>query len=67
MSVARPAPQGAHYLLAPLTENKEGSMGLMILRVRPTPTRFPTNILAAAAAVAQSNGQSGLADEFKYE
>ncbi len=29
----------------------------------PTPTRFTTNILGAAAAVAQSNGQSGLADE----
>ncbi len=33
------------YLLAPLTRNKEGSMWLMVLRVRPTPTRFPTNIL----------------------
>ncbi len=35
----------------------------MALRVRPTPTRFSTNILGAAADVAQSNGQSGLADE----
>ncbi len=33
------------YLLAPLTGNKEGSKGLMVLRVKPTPTRFPTNSL----------------------
>ncbi len=33
------------YLLTPLTENKEGNMGLMALWVRPKPTRFPTNIL----------------------
>ncbi len=44
MDVARSAPQGA-YLLAPLNGNKEGSMSLMLLRVKPTPTRFPTNIL----------------------
>ncbi len=35
----------------------------MALRVKPTPTLFSTNILGAAAAVAKSNGQSGLADE----
>ncbi len=33
------------YILAPLTGNKEGSMGLMVLQVKPTPTRFPTNSL----------------------
>ncbi len=33
------------YLLAVLTGNKEGSMGLVVLRVRPTPTRFPINSL----------------------
>ncbi len=33
------------YLLAPLTGNKDGSMGLMVLQVKPTPTRFPTNSL----------------------
>ncbi len=33
------------YLLASLTGTKEGSKGLMVLRVRPTPTRFPTNSL----------------------
>ncbi len=35
------------YLLAPLTGNKEGSKGLMVLRVKPTPTRCPTNSLDA--------------------
>ncbi len=50
MDVARSAPQGAHYhtddiYLAPLTGTEKGSMGLMVLRVRPTPTRFSTNIL----------------------
>ncbi len=34
-----------HYLLAPLTGNKEGSKGLMVLRFKPTPGRFPTNSL----------------------
>ncbi len=33
------------YLLVPLTLNKQGSSGLMVLRVKPTPTRFPTNSL----------------------
>ncbi len=33
------------YLLAPLTGNLEESILAMVLRVRPTPTRFPTNIL----------------------
>ncbi len=33
------------YLFAPLTGNKERSNGLMVLRVKPTPTRFPTNSL----------------------
>ncbi len=45
MDVARSAPQGARYLLAPLNGNKEGSKGLMLLRVKPAPTRFPTNSL----------------------
>ncbi len=48
MDVARSAPQGAHYhadviyLLSKLGK-KEGSRSLMVLRVKPTPTRFPTN------------------------
>ncbi len=33
------------FLLAPLTGNKEGSKGIIVLRVRPTSTRFPTNSL----------------------
>ncbi len=33
------------YELAPLTGNKEESMGLTVLWVRPTTTRFPTSIL----------------------
>ncbi len=41
MDVARAA-TGGRYLLAGYTE---GSKGLMVLRVKPTPTRFPTNIL----------------------
>ncbi len=50
MHVAWSAQQGAHYhadvcLLAPFTGNKEESRSLMVLRVRPTPTRFPTNSL----------------------
>ncbi len=50
MDVARSAPQGAHYhedafLLASLTGNKDGSKCLMVIRVKPTPTRFPTNSL----------------------
>ncbi len=32
-------------LLALLTGNKEGSKGLMVPRVKPTPTRFLTKIL----------------------
>ncbi len=39
-----PLPCG-RYLLAPLTGSKEGSSSLMVLRVKPTPTRFPTNSL----------------------
>ncbi len=30
------------YLLAPLAENTKGGKGVMVLRVKPTPTRFPT-------------------------
>ncbi len=30
------------YLLAPLNGNKEGSKGFMVLRVKRTPTLFPT-------------------------
>ncbi len=33
------------YLLAPLTGNKEGSKSLMVLGVKSTPSRFPTNSL----------------------
>ncbi len=33
------------YLFALLTENKEGSMGFIVLRVRPTPTLFSAKIL----------------------
>ncbi len=33
------------YFLASLTGNKERSKGHMVLRVKPTPTRFPTNSL----------------------
>ncbi len=40
--VARSAPQDVIYL-PPFTGNKEGSKSLMILRVKPTPTRLPTN------------------------
>ncbi len=32
------------YSLTSLIGNKEGSMSLMVLRVRPTPTWFPTSI-----------------------
>ncbi len=32
-------------LLVSLTGNKEGSEGFMVLRVKSTPTRFPTNSL----------------------
>ncbi len=38
---------GGLYLLAPLTGNKEGSKELMVLRVKPTLTRLPTNSLYA--------------------
>ncbi len=34
-----------HYLLDSSTGNKDGSMELMVLRLRPAPTQFPTNIL----------------------
>ncbi len=44
MDVTRSASQGTYYhLFAPLTGNKEGSKRLMVLRVKPKPTRFPTN------------------------
>ncbi len=33
---------GAHY---PLRDNQQGSIELEILRVRTTPTRFPTSML----------------------
>ncbi len=33
------------FTLAPLTGNEEGSKGLVVLRVRPTPARFPINSL----------------------
>ncbi len=45
MDVARSAPQGGLNSLSSLTGIKEGRQGLMVLRVKPTPTRFPTNIL----------------------
>ncbi len=50
MDVARSAPQAAHYYhvddiyLRQLTGNEEGSKCLMVFRVKPTPTLFPTNI-----------------------
>ncbi len=48
--VARSAPQGTHYhadviFLFPYLGIKKGRRGHMVLPVRPTPTRFPTNIL----------------------
>ncbi len=50
MDVARCAPQGAHchadvIYLPLLTGIKEGSKCFMVLRVKPTLTRFPTNNL----------------------
>ncbi len=42
MDVAQSALRGAHYH-ADVTGDKEGSKDLMVLRVRPTPTQFPTN------------------------
>ncbi len=44
------APHGAYYhanifLLGPLTGNHDVRMGFMVLPVRPTPIRFPINIL----------------------
>ncbi len=51
MDVARSVPQGdsllpsGRYLLASLTGNDKGNKELMVLLVRPTLTRFPTNIL----------------------
>ncbi len=44
MDVARSTQCGC-YLLAPLIRNDERSMGYMVLRVRPTETHFPTNVL----------------------
>ncbi len=46
MDVARSEqlPYG-RYLPAPLTGKIKGSKILMVLRVKPTPTRFPTNSL----------------------
>ncbi len=48
--VARSSPQGGYYHadVPPSTGNKEGSKFLMVLRVKPTPTRFPTNSLYTA-------------------
>ncbi len=50
MDVARSAPQGAHYhadviYLLPKMGNKEGSKNLMVLQVRPKPTRVPPSLL----------------------
>ncbi len=39
------AQSALHTGVIHLTGNKEGSTGFMVLRVKPTPTRFPTNIL----------------------
>ncbi len=46
MEVARPAPQGGHYLLDVtfLTGNVRGSVEFMVLRERHKLTQFPTNI-----------------------
>ncbi len=38
-------PRG-RYVLAPLAGTKEGSSCLMVLRVKPTPTRFPATSLS---------------------
>ncbi len=41
-----PGPRhSGRYLLAPLTGKKEGSKSLVVIRVKPTPTRFQTNSL----------------------
>ncbi len=54
------------YLLAPLTGNKEGSKGLMVLRVRPTPTRFPVNNLCTGSQqIGGSNVRSLFPDQSK--
>ncbi len=49
MGLAQSAPQGTHYradvIYLLLTGNTKGSRGLMVLRVKPTPTQFPTNSL----------------------
>ncbi len=42
MDVARSAPQGAHYCHASVI-CLFPYMGIMVLRVKPTPTRFPIN------------------------
>ncbi len=50
MDVVRSAPQGAHYhadviYLLPYLGIKKGASALLVLRFKPTPTRFPTNSL----------------------
>ncbi len=48
------------YLLAPLNGNKEGSKCLVVLRVKPTPTRFSTNSLYTPLAFVRSSKYSNL-------
>ncbi len=45
IAVAWSAPHCGRFLLAPLSGNKEGSKRLIDLRVKATPTWFPTNSL----------------------
>ncbi len=50
MNIAGSAPHGTHYhadaiYLLPYRRKKEGNKGLMVLRVKPAPTRFTTNRL----------------------
>ncbi len=45
-----------HYWLAPVTGNKKESNCLMVLRVKPTPTRFPTSTLAFMSSMCHPCG-----------
>ncbi len=49
-----------HFLLAPLSGNLQGSMAIIVLRVRPTPTRFPTSILYTHLCVLYQACDDGL-------
>ncbi len=43
-----------------LTGNKEGRKGLLVLRGKPTPTRFPTNMYDARGAVVLPSQQGSI-------